>query len=181
MSAPCAAHDCSNALRWALEFRTDDGDLLRYYYICIAALRNSMGLLTECLSEWITLRLSFSKPLCAVDLANKRALWNALGVDPETAEMLTETLEFRFEGGRIFVSRACQHNTDLVDFVSCCLMSVWKFVRFTATRFLSVGLSSRTLIAGLFTGLENLVDYPRKEEMESLYFLNLGFALQISL
>ena len=72
--------------------------------------------------------------------------------------------------------QACQHNPDLVDLVSCCLMSVWMFFRFTATRFLSVGFPSRTLIAGLFTGLENLVDHIRKEQKGSLYFLN-GFVV----
>ena len=170
----CPAHDAHNALRWALHFQADEGDLLRDAYICIESLGNSMGLITECLPEWVATRLSFVEPLCVAGLDNRRTFLDALGVESETAQMLTETLELRFVDGRLCVSKQCETLPDLVDLVTCCLMSLWKFVRFTSSRFLSVGTASRTVVAALFTGLENIVAIITKEEKGSLYYLN-GF------
>ena len=172
---PCAAHDAHNALKWALLHSTvDDGDTLRDAYICIESIRNSMGLICQCTPEWVLLRLTHVEPLSHVELDNLRALWDALGVDPETVQTLTEVLELRFEGGRICVTRECCHMEDLTALVECTLMSVWKFQKWTTSRFLSVGSSSRTVVAGLLTGLEDLVTFIRTEQKGSLYYLN-GF------
>ena len=39
------------------------------------------------------------------------------------------------------------------------LLGVWRFVKFTTSRWLTVDTSSRVLVAGMLTGLEDFVQY----------------------
>lgn len=46
---------------------------------------------------------------------------------------------------------------DLVSGIESCLMKMWQFRKFTESRWLTVGSSSRVLVAALLTGLDDLV------------------------
>ena len=49
------------------------------------------------------------------------------------------------------------NDTKLFEELPGALLYVWKFVRFSESRWCTVGVSCRTLVAGLLTGLESLV------------------------
>ena len=62
----------------------------------------------------------------------------------------------------------------LVDTITTALLSAWKFVRFTDSRFLSVGVSSRTTIAALLLGVDGLVATTKEDPIAPTFYLN-GF------
>ncbi len=148
----CAAHDAQNAFRWAVHGSIADKDLLRDTYVSIQSLRNSMDIIVRHVAQWVGLRLS-----CVADSSDevvdrRRQLWQMLDIDVETVEVLAETLQLEFRDGRLLVANSCSGRADLVDLVITALMSAWKFVRWSESRFLTVGRCSRTMVAALLFG-----------------------------
>jgi hypothetical protein len=95
----CAAHDAQSAFRWGMQGLISDRDLLRDVYISIESLRNSMDLLQHHVMEWAMGRVTFTSPMSASEVEERKELWQALSVDEDTAEVLAEQLQLRFEGG----------------------------------------------------------------------------------
>ena len=171
----CAAHDAQSAFRWALHKELADADLLRDVYVSVEALRNSYDLITSRLLSWISQRLSYAPAQSAFWMQHQRFLWQALDVEMETQEILSSTLQLRFENGRLWVVDDVSTMPDGLDTISTALLSTWRFVRWSDTRFLTVGASSRTIIAGLLTGLGDLVEYIRQDPTASKFYIN-GFS-----
>lgn len=170
----CAAHDANNAFKWALASRFENKDLLRDAYICVESLRNSWTTISRHVCEWIALRLSYADDWSVEQIDQRRTVWTSLSVDCETAEVLAETLHLRFADGRLMVARSLQGQGDVVSTICAALLSTWRFRRWTESRFFSVGVSSRALVAGLLTGLEDLVQFIMDKGTASLFYLN-GF------
>ena len=171
---PCAAHDAQSAFRWGMQEALNDKDLLRDAYVGVESLRNSMDLILGHVAEWAALRLSFKPEQTLAEIDARRALWQALDVEVETADILAETLQLDFEGGRLRVVESQSDRPDLVDLVTTSLLSVWKFVRWSESRFLTVGRSSRTMVASFLTGIEDMVTFICKDTNASRYYIN-GF------
>ena len=171
---PCAAHDAQNSFRWSLLGYVQDKVLLRDTYVSIESLRNSTGLIHKHIAEWTAARLRSrsQRGLDWVDL--RRRLWHALGVDLETVEVLADTLEFEFIDGHIYVSVNTFGSPELIDLVTSALLSTWRFRKWSTSRWLTVGTSSRVLVAALLTGIEDLVDFIAQDPGSSLFYLN-GF------
>lgn len=134
-----------------------------------------MDLLINHLAGWIGLRISYRPPRSQAENDASMRVWEVLDVDVETATILAETLELRFEDGRLCISEACSGRYDLIELISTALLSVWKFVQWSESRFLTVGVSARRVVAALLTGLEDLVDLIRADSSCSHFYIN-GFA-----
>ena len=52
---------------------------------------------------------------------------------------------------------------ELTETICATLLSLWKFRKFTESRWLTVGTRCRVLMAGLATGLDDLVQSIQKE------------------
>ena len=110
--------------------------------------------------EWVAGRIVFVPPQELAVVARRRALWEALDVDFETVCVLAETLEFVYVADRIQCSEVCSGRPDLVDLITTSMASVWKLKKFNESRFLTVGASSRPLLASLLTGVEGGGEIP---------------------
>ena len=75
-------------------------------------------------------------------------------------------------GGGMCVCGALIDVPELLDLVSTTLLSVWRFVKWSVSRFLTVGTSSRTMVAGCLTGIKGLVDFITHDTNASLFYLN---------
>ena len=60
---------------------------------------------------------------------------------------------------------------DLAEAIAGALMSVWKIRRFSESRWLTIGSSCRILIAGLATGLDDLVCFIQQDSFLDIIFL----------
>ena len=52
---------------------------------------------------------------------------------------------------------------ELTETVVATLMSLWKFRKFTESRWLTIGSSCRVMVAGLLTGLDDFVGFIQRE------------------
>ena len=171
----CALHDAHNSLKWALKAALGDvTKTLKSLHIVIESVRNSFSLLQVRMPLFLTecLRLDDGSDYDAQTLYHE---WVNLGCDSHIAELIAH-LHLRWEPSRQKLWVAAKHSEDLglVEKVSFVLMSVMKFRRFTESRWLTLGESSRTLLCALLLGLDGLVELTRKDPAASDYHLH-GF------
>ena len=84
-------------------------------------------------------------------------MWGALDIEFDTLELLVDILEFRVEAGRLVVSQEAQAVPDHIGALCAALSSIWHFRKWTESRWLTVGSSSRIVVAALLYGLEIFV------------------------
>jgi len=123
---------------------------------------------------------SFSWLVTVVEFGPRRAseaevssLWLALDVEPEFAYILSE-FGLVFADGRLWVDQTFQQ-PDALDKVAAAVLHVWRFRKYTDSRWLSASTSAKPLIAALRLGLESCVRFTRDDPKASDCFLH-GFA-----
>ena len=102
-------------------------------------------------------------------------LWTALGVEPAVVEQLASHLRFTWKNGYTFVSKAsldCEGG--IINHVTGALLGLWKFQRFSDSRWVTVGHSCRTLVCGLLSGMGELV-YGSLADPACMSFTLTGF------
>lgn len=152
LSVGCILHDTHNSLRWGVFDYSSNKDCMRAFFITLESLRNSYDLLMAQLPRWLPKVLAFEE----WGFADPSPLWVLLGVSSEIVELLSQ-MQLRFQGGQLKVAPSFQAKDDLPDLIAMCLMHIWTFRRFSESRWLTLGSSSRCLIASLLLGLPSLV------------------------
>jgi len=172
VATPCAVHDTHNGLKWSLFFYCQQTDVLKDVFVVIESLRNCLDLLHGYLGAWLAEHLHFveEEELDSVD--SLQDLWLALGVAPPVVEVLAEELRLRWRDGRLEVAAPCRGTEDLVGKVSFALLSLWRFEKFSESRWVTVGASCRSLVAGLLTGLPSLIATIRQDPKASDFHLH---------
>ena len=206
---PCALHDSQNAFRWGQLQDFNDKFLMRDLYVAVQSLRNSADLVSSSVCGWVVPRLRFVAGRDEAWLSEKRQLWEALGVDVETASVMVEDLQLSWEGDSFMIwdsyqahYHLCKHpsakqpsvlffyrrpiglvelsyiectnkclqigDRDLAESVSACLMSVWRFRKFSESRWLTLGTTCRTLVAAVATEFDNLFRYIQQDTWSGL-------------
>ena len=106
--------------------------MLKDLWVVIESLRNSYDMLCDHLGAWIEAKLVFVDEPLFTD-QSRQELWQSLGVEPETVELLTFTLRFEWRSGFLRVRSDCHELEDLVGQISFALLSMWKFRSFFKT------------------------------------------------
>ena len=170
VSTPCTAHAAQNALKWAIAPLLKK-DTLHDLHICIEACRNSFAMLHAHLFDFLQQHVTFRAH--AHDLQEAATLWAAVGVDASMLEVVAEVHPI-WSGTTLLVAANLQHQTDFLEKVSRVLLYLWRWRRFTESRFASLGAASRALVASLLAGLQPLVAITRQDPHCSDYHLH-GF------
>ena len=92
----------------------------------------------------------------------------------ETARILAVDLHHEFKDGIIWISEDAEFGEDLGECIEAALMSVWRFIKFTESRWLTVGTSLRKITAAILCGIDSLVGEIYKDKRASKFYLN-GF------
>ena len=120
---------------------------MRGIYVGIESLRNSHDLLHSFVGEWVTSRLSFheGKPLEWQE--SQQAMWYALGLDPALAELLVNDLQLYVQRGRIWVWSAAvvAIDADVIDRITYAFKALMRYIKFTESRWLTVGVELSVL------------------------------------
>ena len=171
---PCALHDCQNAFKWGLHNDFSNRDQVRDVYIAIESLRRSADLVSSHLYTWLHSCLQSTPCRGEAWVDQRRALWQTLGVDAETVELLSSELQLWWQDGTMWFLKDAFRDGDVLEAVASALMAVWRFVKFSDSRWLTVGTSARTVIAAVLTGIDGLVSTIVRDPKASKYYLN-GF------
>lgn len=167
----CVNHDCHNALRWALAPLLDNKEILKDLHIAVESLRNSMDMLQAFLMPFLVKHVQrATTPHCEEDVAR---FWIALGAEPEWAERLGKVNPW-FRDDILWVSINVEGSTTALELVGNCLLYIFKFRRFTDSRWCTIGPSCRILTGALAVGLNALVSLVREAPHSSEYYLG-GF------
>ena len=134
----------------------EDAELLRDIYVCIESLRNSYDLLLGHVGAWVRGCVRFVERREDHWVETRKDLFNALGVDPELVEVLAEKLQLCYEDGHLLVWGSMDRLEELVQVIQDNLIAVWRFVRWSASRFLTVGTCARTVVTALITGIDGV-------------------------
>lgn len=169
----CCDHDGHNAVKWALEPLHQHNAQNTYDDLCIvvASIRNSFNTILDELPDWLQSVTRFVDE--DYDRDEHYEYWTSLQHDPKVIEEILE-LELRFEGGHLKLRKNLEQEADWVDRVSAVLMASWRFRFFTASRWLTIGHSCKTLTIGFSSGLDSLVFSILDKPGTSKYYLN-GF------
>ena len=89
--------------------------------------------------------------------------------------MLRLQLRWDPSDGRLKVARQFLHSSTVTEEVLKVLKATWKFAQFSESRFIGMGSTSRTLVASVCLGLQDLVSYIKARPDESNWYTN-GFA-----
>ena len=138
-------------------------DQVRDVYIVIESLRRSADLISSHLYAWLYSKLKATADRGEVWVEQRRTLWQTLGIDAETVELMACELQLWWEDGALWFLRGAFEDGDVIDAVASALMAVWRFVKFSESRWLTVGTSARTVIAAVLTGIEDLIDTITKD------------------
>ena len=163
-------HDCASAFNWGIRGFCD-GECMRDLYIVILSIRNAYSILMEHVHSWLSTAVDFrsSSDLPSADILS--TLWRGLGVGEETSVVLVRYRAL-FQEGRLLAATEAQADPSFVDRILGALMGVWRFVTFSDSRWLSVGVSARAVIASLLTGVESLITFARRVKQCSEYHIH---------
>lgn len=166
----CKSHQCHNSLKWAMGKYIEDKGTLRSAYITMESLRNGFDELEKNSKVWIRAHLSYED--WHVDCIE--FLWTMLGFRGEWLDLLVK-LQIRFVDDKLKVAAAFEIDGDTEELVYMALLHVWKFTKFTDSRWATIGCTSRSLLSSTILGLESLVAHVLQNPASSSYYIK-GFA-----
>lgn len=166
----CKSHQCHNSLKWAMGKYIEDKGTLRSAYITMESLRNGFDELEKNSKVWIRAHLSYED--WHVDCIE--FLWTMLGFRGEWLDLLVK-LQIRFVDDKLKVAAAFEIDGDTEELVYMALLHVWKFTKFTDSRWATIGCTSRSLLSSTILGLESLVAHVLQNPASSSCYIK-GFA-----
>eukprot|EP00971_Amphidinium_carterae_P336401 6472763-Amphidinium_carterae.2 len=168
----CAAHDSHKCLQWGLQRYLSNADLLRDCCIVMESIRNSYTALASSLVGWIGEKL-VRVPPCE-EGAGRLALWQHLGVDADIIDLLCE-MELRWGENELCISETYASSSgDVIGDISLCILAVLRVRKYSDSRWLTIGVSCKTLLAACLLGLCDLVAHVRAQHHTSDFYLH-GF------
>lgn len=170
VSTGCSAHDMHNGLKWAIAAAASAEDL-KSLHIAIESLRNSFALLTAELPAFLMQHIAWSD--APRDEDRIQEFWQALGVHVDHLEHVVYVNPLWREG-RLCVNAAVAEEVDPIGAVSSALLCICAWRKFTDSRWATVGVACRALVASLCAGLVPWVAQARRNPKNTDYHLH-GF------
>ena len=167
----CGDHDCQNSLKWALDplHPVSPTETYEHIHIIVASVRNGFDIICRELPDWLVNIVRFSQ-----EPFDGYELWAALGVEPKWIDELCE-LQLRWSEGFLKIKGDLEADTRWVERVSTVLMYLWNLKDFTATRWLTLGGTSKALARSLASGIDDIIGKALAKPTTSKYYLG-GFS-----
>ena len=156
----------------ASSFGLDQAPVHKKLFICVASLRNSFDLLLRFLHDFIVSHLSPQPRV--VQRSTSYAFWVDLGVETGIAQLLSD-LGLLWVNGSLVCAQDALADHNVVADAEHCFKGVLKLKAFSDSRWVTMGVSCRTLLAGRQLGLDELVGEVRAERQTSDYYIH-GFS-----
>ena len=173
VSTGCGAHDCQNSLKWSVAgLLTDASAGLKDLFIVVASLKNSFDLLVNHMPAFLREKVAFQTAPC--DHSEVSEFWCAMGVEPDVLEVLCD-LQPVWQDGTLWISNKHRDSPNLMEQLSGVMLYLFRFRKFSESRWTTIGESARVLVGSLAIGLEGLVRMVRESTKTSDFHI-AGFA-----
>lgn len=174
VSTGCAAHDAHNAAMWAARGAlrgADEKDILKKLHNGVEALRNAFDYLQQFLPAFVATHLSYRTPEESNDKGQVYVYWRVLCFEEDLCQLMA-SLDLEWVDGELKICQSMQDEEEnLVQVVSDALLCVFKLVKATESRWLSLGHACRTLVGAWSIGLEALVAMIRADPCTHDYYI----------
>ena len=97
-----------------------------------------------------------------------------INIEAELVDMLVQ-IQLRYGNGFLMVASAFSDREDTPQIIITCLVKLWKFRRFSESRWLTLGDACRALIASEICGLSALASSIIDDPQSSNFFIS-GFS-----
>lgn len=169
LDSPCANHSAHNALKWSLDPLIEKMDAaMKDFFLVVDGLRGGFDLLMSHMARFVMEKLVL-EPKHGFE-GDRNEFWSLLGVD---ASMLEEfsTLDPRWDGVYLYVNVDVDPKS-VVQRVVSLLTYAFRFRRFSDSRWLTIGATSRSVCLGVAVGLDGLVADVRADVKASDYHMH---------
>ena len=135
-------------------------------YIVLESLRNGYKHLQRHLPSFLVEFVLFDD--ISFDRDSLHAFWTALDVPPELCNMLADR-GVLWQEGKLRVSTAFRDDPEIMLWLYHSMMTVLRFRKYSASRWISIGCSMRTLVASCALGLRELHQFTLDDGAPTYY------------
>eukprot|EP00971_Amphidinium_carterae_P349162 6490875-Amphidinium_carterae.1 len=165
VSVGCAIHDCHNSLRWGWESAcSPSSQVLKDMYVVVQVFRQCLVGALPFLAEWLGGVLKPVERGALPDASELAQLYGALGLHAVAVTTLSEEMGLYWDesASQMMVSSEYLAGADSIEQLTACLVELWHFPAFTTSRWATVGVSCRKVLAGVFTGYKHFLERAKK-------------------
>ena len=147
----CSDHDAHKALCWALAPLVPGDKEVSLSNLCIVteSLRNAYATLLDFVPKLLE-DLVWDE--AGFDEQEVYTFWKLLGVHDDVAEVASK-LNICYRDGKLHANKKFEFEEGASDLIKDTILAIWEFVKFTESRWLTVGLSCRHMVAADCVGL----------------------------
>ena len=161
-SVGCAAHDLHNSLRWAHQVVFDHPkDVLTNLYVAMSSFKTAQVVAASSLGAWLDVVICPKDPSLCPPVPDLEILYDTLLVDADLKSILLQTqLHWDPKAAKLCISDV--YMADAQDWsadISTVILSACSFVRFTASRWLTLGSSCRQWLLASILGFQHLFQH----------------------
>ena len=164
----CCAHDMSNALRWGLSRYAKDGALKDVFLFC-EMLRDAFKYIHVIMISWLPLQIAFDR--IDIDDELEAFVWRSVGVDADYIDEMVKVAPL-WRNGSLHCRKSLELCDDAVGLVAHMFSYIMRFRKFTETRWLTIGTSSRAVLRASVVGLRNLLQHASDDKNVSQYHIH---------
>eukprot|EP00971_Amphidinium_carterae_P117809 2333625-Amphidinium_carterae.1 len=171
-SLGCCLHDAHNALRWGFQSSFGhDPEVLKKLYTSTSVYKSSLVRLIPGLGLWLQSCLSTRTRDALPDEDSLRTFYACLGVSADLLQLVVEdiVLFYDSEGKQLLVLDTFVETEGFLEILTSTLLSMWRFSKFCASRWTTVGHSCRTVALGCATGFTECFDFLHARKFVSDY------------
>ena len=148
---PCANHDAHDALKWAVTVLFDDPtSVLRSVFVGIESLPHVYDFLASQLLDWVAETLGVHESY--TDPETVTTVWVTIGVESDVADQLAD-IDLEWRDDHLSVKVSVRDRAGLVGHIVSFCLFLFRFRKFTDSRWCTTGPASRTMCAAYTVGL----------------------------
>eukprot|EP00971_Amphidinium_carterae_P149245 2959160-Amphidinium_carterae.1 len=133
----CGIHD---ALKWSSFSLFTDHSLQENAYIGLLAFKNSFMRVTSGIGDWLLTRVRAVPDECLPERCEVARVWELLGVTFQVDTLADSRMHW--QGERLAVFESFLERESWMEEISGCLVDVWQFAPWTASRWATRGPAS---------------------------------------
>ena len=161
----CCYHDFHGGYRWAM-MQHSSAEILRSLFIGIESVRNSFAMISKQVPLFIMRFLTYTDD--TDDYSDVVGFWSRMGIPADHLDMIAAANP-RWDGSALLVSSSVRSRPDPVGMVQGIILYIFKFQKFSESRWLQTGVSSRGVVAAISVWLLQVMRMVRADPHNTDY------------